>query len=164
MEAGISFQVFTLLIFGGLALEFYLRYKKDTTRNSPVLDPKIKSSIIAVVLAYSLVLIRCIDRIAEMAGGWRNPIMQNQAAFVVLDGAVCLVACLALNIFHPGAIFQQSKIVLSSNVHSEIGSGSGSTCNTGIALEKKVVAEEVVSTHTLRSWCLEADSLDVYAS
>ena len=58
--------------------------------------------------AYLAVLIRCIYRIAEMAGRLRNPIIQNQAAFMVFEGVVCVIACVVLNIFHPGEIFRKS--------------------------------------------------------
>lgn len=133
MEAGIIFQVITLLIFGGLAVEFYFRCRKDNSSKSrsdirtpdstsslrqddtsekPLLDRRLKLSLIAVVIAYFAILIRCIYRIAEMVGGWRNPIMQDQVLFVVLDGIMCIIACLVLNAFHPGAIFEKSKQVM----------------------------------------------------
>ncbi|RDW57799.1 hypothetical protein BP5796_12600 [Coleophoma crateriformis] len=133
MEAGIATQVLTLLIFGGLAAEFYLRYKKAATTSAfqfqsqtlayqqqadgavppthIVADNRLKKAVTAVVIAYFTILIRCIYRIAEMAGGWRNPVMQNQVVFVVLDGVMCVIGCVVLNIFHPGAIFQKSKIL-----------------------------------------------------
>jgi uncharacterized ion transporter superfamily protein YfcC len=126
MEAGITFQVITLLIFGTLALELYIRYKRDVSTSSsttrsiqnriptsqPTLqqyDPKFKKAVLAVVVAYFAILIRCIYRIAEMAGGLRNPIMQNQAACIVFDGVMCVIACVVLNVFHPGEIFRKSK-------------------------------------------------------
>jgi hypothetical protein len=36
--------------------------------------------------AYLFILIRCIYRIGEMAGGWKNKISRNQTDFMVLDG------------------------------------------------------------------------------
>ncbi len=138
-----AFQVLTLLIFGGLATEFYRRYRKDPARPTHFLEASVKNSLIAVVVAYSAILIRCIYRIAEMAGGWANPIMQNQPLFVVLDGVMCVIACIALASFHPGAIFQKSKLVLKGAVDAEVGTESGSGSTGDIALEKKV---PVVST------------------
>lgn len=130
MEAGIIFQVITLLIFGALALELYIHYKRDlstssstpkSTRNeipfpSPTSQPTLQSydkglkrAVLAVVVAYFAILIRCIYRIAEMAGGLRNPVMRNEAAFVVFDGVMCVAACVMLNVFHPGEMFGKSK-------------------------------------------------------
>ena len=39
-----------------------------------------------VVLAYTTVLIRCIYRLPEMAGGWGNSLMRNEKEFLLLDG------------------------------------------------------------------------------
>lgn len=35
--------------------------------------------------------------------------MQNQTLFIILDGVMCVVAVLALNVFHPGVLFKQSN-------------------------------------------------------
>jgi hypothetical protein len=100
-----------------------------------------KNSILALIIAYFAILIRCIYRIAEMAGGWRNPIMQNQAAFVVCDGVMCVVACVVLNIFHPGEVFGTSKEMggpgegsgnsISTDTNVEVGGGDGDTDEEG---------------------------------
>jgi hypothetical protein len=142
MEGGIAFQVVTLLIFGALATEIYILYKKDPSCSSVFLDPKVKRAIIAVVVAYVAILIRCIYRIAEMAGGWKNPIMQDEVLFVILEGVMCVIACVVLNVFHPGTIFQKSKLTLShtdSGVGDESGSSSGIGGDTSIPLEKRVM-------------------------
>lgn len=47
-----------------------------------------------------------------MAGGWKNPIMQDQVAFIILDGVMCVIAVVALNVFHPGFLFEQSYATL----------------------------------------------------
>jgi hypothetical protein len=59
----------------------------STNQPTPSENPSTSKVSLApsIVLAYSVILIRCIYRIAEMAGGWRNPIMQNQVAFTILD-------------------------------------------------------------------------------
>jgi hypothetical protein len=35
--------------------------------------------------------------------------MQNQAAFVMYYRVMCVVACVILNVFHPGELFGMSK-------------------------------------------------------
>lgn len=69
---------------------------------------RFKGLLVAIVLAYLTITVRCIYRIAEMSGGWRNPIMQDENTFIVLDGVMCLIACVALNVWHPGFLFKQS--------------------------------------------------------
>lgn len=91
MIAGLSFQVFTLLIFGILGTEYGLRVYRH--RNE-VLNPstvdlrrsrKFRLFLGSILVAFVTILTRCAYRIAEMAGGWRNPIMQNQTDFIILD-------------------------------------------------------------------------------
>jgi hypothetical protein len=91
METGIVSQVITLLIFGALAAE--IAFKVDRAAKHALLSDEtlhglrgIKGPAVAIAVAYVTILIRCVYRIAEMAGGWRNPIMQDQWLFVVLDG------------------------------------------------------------------------------
>jgi len=117
MMLGLVFQVVTLGVFGGMATDVYFRIRKFrgefnestmTLRNSG----RFKYFLMATILAYSCNLIRCIYRIAEMAGGWRNKIMQDQVAFIIADGVMCVIAALAMNIFHPGFLFKQSYATL----------------------------------------------------
>jgi RTA1 like protein len=91
MIAGLAFQVFTLLIFAGFAGEYFLRALGS---HSHELNPataslrhslKFRMFLVALGSAYFAILIRCIYRVAEMAGGWGNKIMQNQPAFEVCD-------------------------------------------------------------------------------
>ncbi|QRD93277.1 RTA1 domain protein [Aspergillus flavus] len=63
---------------------------------------RIKLVVFADIFAYLTVLIRCIYRIPEMAGGWGNPLMQKEDEFLVLDGMMVALAVLALTVFHPG--------------------------------------------------------------
>lgn len=90
MMVGLSSQVATLVVFGVMAIDVFFRIRKHTgsfnfsataMRNSK----RFKGLLNAIVIAYCTILFRCIYRIAEMAGGWRNPIMQDQVAFIVLD-------------------------------------------------------------------------------
>jgi hypothetical protein len=146
MQAGITFQVVTLLIFGLLSLELYIRYTRSSpisiskhtgiqsTTSQPQPTPHLKKSILALMIAYFAILIRCIYRIAEMAGGWRNPIMQNQTAFVVCDGVMCVVACVVLNVFHPGEIFGMSK----EKGGLVEGSGNSTSTDTNVEMETLV--------------------------
>lgn len=117
MMAGLSFQVFTLLIFGGLSLEFGARcYRR---RGTPVLreetagvraGARFRWLVAALATAYAAILVRCVYRIVEMAGGWRNPVMQNEASFIALDSTLCSLAVLCLTVWHPGHCFDYRSI------------------------------------------------------
>lgn len=91
MMAGIVWQVFTLAIFGIMSAEYaghVFKGRNQMTQTGAKLlqDRKFKLFIGAILLAFLAIFTRCNYRIAEMAGGWKNPIMQNERDFIVLDG------------------------------------------------------------------------------
>lgn len=90
MMVGLVFQVATLVVFGIMALDVFFRIRKYRGEfNEPTSalrsSKRFKGLLGGLIIAYWMILIRCIYRIAEMAGGWANPIMQNQAVFIVFD-------------------------------------------------------------------------------
>jgi len=118
--AGIAFQVITMAVCGLLVLVYIIRYKKGVASRNAVEEKsayhhdkeqgamplwKIKVFGIMVGIAYVTILIRCIYRLPEMAGGWGNPLMRNEKEFLLLDGMMCAIACLALTVFHPAFFF-----------------------------------------------------------
>lgn len=91
MMAGLSFQVCTLLVFAALALSYLVRVRRAGPGALKPETADVRASapfrlfVAALALAFAAILARCVYRVAEMAGGWKNPIMQNEASFVVLD-------------------------------------------------------------------------------
>ncbi|KAG7004449.1 efflux pump himE [Physcia stellaris] len=111
MMAGISWQVATLLVFGILVADYV--YRAYSSRNSftqatvnLLASRDFKLFAASIVLSFLVIFTRCVFRIAEMAGGWANPIMQDEAEFIVLDGVMVTVASLCLTVFHPGLFFK----------------------------------------------------------
>lgn len=91
MMVGLVSQVVTLGVFGIMALDVFFRIRHYNGRLSPSTatlrgSRRLRGLLMALIIAYTTILIRCIYRIAEMAGGWANAIMQNQVAFIILDG------------------------------------------------------------------------------
>ena len=91
MLAGIVFQVVTLLAFLGLATEYFVRLSANRASMSEsathlIHSNKFRSFLAAVSVAFLTIFVRCLYRIAEMAGGWANPIMRNETEFLVFDG------------------------------------------------------------------------------
>lgn len=88
--AGIAFQVVTMAACGLLSLDFALRYiRRRKAAGNPANVAKFNRPGIFVItsfLAYVFVLIRCIYRLPEMAGGWGGEMMRREAEFMVLDG------------------------------------------------------------------------------
>jgi len=110
MITGISWQVTTLLVFGVATVDYATRRFKSPQPLSPtaealVHDSKSRLFFAAQVITFVCIFIRCVYRIAEMAGGWRNPIMQTQGLFIGLDGIMVTVATLLQTVAHPGYFF-----------------------------------------------------------
>lgn len=128
MIAGIAFQVATMSVCGLLGLEFFIRVwrrgsgwsglgKKAVydTGNGRARDLRLVCT--AETLAYVAILIRCIYRIPEMAGGWGSPLMQRENEFLVLDGMMVAISVLCLTAFHP-ALFLSSMRKGRNGVHA----------------------------------------------
>jgi hypothetical protein len=124
--AGIAFQVVTMVICGSLTLDYYLRRRKanqqtpanDKSTNDKSAgempqqygtnskkDRQFRFYCSAIAFAYFAILIRCIYRIPEMAGGWGNPRMREEVPFLVLDGSMIALAGIAFTLAHPGIMF-----------------------------------------------------------
>ncbi|RYP16328.1 hypothetical protein DL765_005178 [Monosporascus sp. GIB2] len=90
--AGISIQCLVLGLFGFLCLEYFCRVQKrvqDRARPGARAvwgDRRFRKFCYALLAAYIGILIRCLYRIAEMAGGWGNKIMRDELSFIVLEG------------------------------------------------------------------------------
>lgn len=115
--AGIVLQVIVLAAFGAMAGDYFFRagryFRSGTVAPEHqggaalLADKKFRTFVWAMVVAYAGLLIRCIYRIAEMAGGWGNHIMQDEPSFVVLESFMVLIACVLLAVFAPGIFFPQ---------------------------------------------------------
>ncbi|KAK4198256.1 RTA1 like protein-domain-containing protein [Triangularia verruculosa] len=126
--AGIVLQVVVLGGFGGVGGEYLWRVKKwlrTGEAGSEMVglwnDKKFRRFGYAVSGAYVAILLRCIYRIAEMAGGWGNHIMQDEWSFVVLEGIMVLFACLLLAFFPPGILFPQMAARMAAGKRSDKG-------------------------------------------
>ena len=91
MLAGLSFQVFTLLVFILASLEYAFRVYRRQGEMNPI-HAKLRSSFkfkgFLVALAFStlLLFIRNVYRVVELAGGWGSKLMENQTLFIILEG------------------------------------------------------------------------------
>ncbi|KAI9150563.1 Efflux pump himE [Paramyrothecium foliicola] len=114
--AGIAFQVATMVACGILTIDYTIRQVRRSRHAQQGVDfvatpgsRKAKLFLFAVGFAYLTVLIRCIYRLPEMAGGWGNPRMRNEKEFLILDGLMIALAAVTLTIFHPGYFFPMMR-------------------------------------------------------
>lgn len=115
MMTGIVWQVFTLLIFGGMVADYASRvYANRSALQSSAVKlmstTRFKLFTGGLFLAYLTIFTRCIFRIGEMANGWGNSIMQDETDFIVLDGVMITIATLCLTVCHPGLVFPEMQM------------------------------------------------------
>lgn len=115
MMAGIAWQVFTLLVFGGMVADYAVRVyahrsELDSSAIKLMNTSSFKLFISGLTLAYITIFTRCVFRIGEMANGWGNSIMQDQTDFIALDGVMITIATLCLTAFHPGLAFPEMQM------------------------------------------------------
>ncbi|KAL1857972.1 hypothetical protein Plec18167_001623 [Paecilomyces lecythidis] len=153
--AGIVLQVVILSIFGLLSLDFFWRASRyhggnqdgDVTGKKSEQarvwrEKKFRIFVGSVSLAYFGILIRCIYRIAEMAGGWGNPVMQNEGLFIALEGVMVLYPAMLLSIFSPGIFFPQMSKLRSdyeketAALNEQSSSGSLREADSGVQVGK----------------------------
>ncbi|KAJ5389246.1 RTA1 domain protein [Penicillium cataractarum] len=108
MISGIAFQVATMGVCGVLGMDFVFRVRKGRQFQEVQAEKLEESEVrkfyffcVGEIIAYLTVLIRCIYRLPEMAGGWGNPLMQKETEFLILDGAMITIAVVILTILHP---------------------------------------------------------------
>ncbi|KAG9772072.1 hypothetical protein KCU88_g6220, partial [Aureobasidium melanogenum] len=112
MMAGISWQVVSLFFFA-LSVAFYIfrrwralaRHPLSAEASATLRDTKFRLFALGVFTAWITIFIRCVYRIIEMAGGWRNSIMRNETDFIVLEGVMLVLATFMQTFFHPGYCF-----------------------------------------------------------
>ena len=65
-----------------------------------------QSFLWGLVVATIAILIRSTFRVAELSGGFKGSLANNQPTFMILEGAMVTLACLCLTICHPGLAFR----------------------------------------------------------
>ena len=115
MIAGIVWQVFTLLVFGGFVADYAFRAYQHRATLEPsairlMATLRWKLFVGSLFLAFVTVFTRCVFRIGEMARGWGNKIMQSQTDFIVLDSVMITISILCLTVFHPGYMFPEMRM------------------------------------------------------
>jgi len=147
MIAGLTVQVFTLLIFILLAADFAWRtFRRTRTLGAEgALDPthgRLRSSwafkgfLWALSFATLCIFTRSVYRVAELSEGWNGRLIKTQSYFIGLEGAIVGLGVLALNAFHPGLCFREGY-----------DSGSGGCCgrrSKGGARSPAASTEQVV--------------------
>jgi len=118
MLAGLCMQVFTLLLFILLALDFALQTTRRVSRlgKEDALNTRheklrrsrrFKWFLVALAFATLCIFTRSVYRVAELSEGWSGHLIKTQRYFIGLEGAIVVAGVLALNVFHPAYCFKE---------------------------------------------------------
>jgi len=111
MVAGVAWQVVSLGIFALLCAEFGLRVRR--ARNDD-LDPRFrevrtaknfKAFHFALGFASLAIFIRSIFRCVELSEGFDGKLANDEVTYMILEGAMVVIAVGLLTAFHPGFAF-----------------------------------------------------------
>jgi hypothetical protein len=111
MIAGLSFQVFSLALFATCCAEFAYRLYKNpsawSVEHKRLYESRLfKAFLSGLCLATLTIFIRSTFRVAELSGGFHGPLANNEISFMILEGAMIVVAATCLTLLHPGTAFQ----------------------------------------------------------
>jgi hypothetical protein len=122
MLAGIVFQLAVIVTYSFCAVEYYMRYSKnspftlrsDKESNSDTIvrgtcTKSLKYMAYGLVFMTTCLFIRAIYRTIELSNGWNGRIISTQVYFNVLDGAMIVLAIVTMNLTHPGRLLGGSS-------------------------------------------------------
>lgn len=105
MLAGLIFQIVSLCLFAAACVDFAIRVKKHPDQKNAA-GSRIRNSsrfrafLIAVLVIFTAIVIRCVYRVAELGSGWDSALMRKEVPFIILESGyvwLCLVAGLQLD-------------------------------------------------------------------
>lgn len=112
MIAGVSWQVFSLLLFVALCTDFALRVRKAPAHQfNPFFEGlrqtrPFKAFLLGLAAATLLIIIRSVFRCAELSEGFDGNLANDEITYMVLEGAMIAGAVIALTVFHPGWVWK----------------------------------------------------------
>lgn len=119
MLVGLIFQIVVLAIFAICCADFAFRVHKFPSRKNQAFQ-KLRSSarfrgfLVAVVVCFTTISIRCIYRVIELGGGWNNSLMRKEVPFIFLESGMITIAVYCFILFHPGSSFPDNTFNIRS--------------------------------------------------
>lgn len=111
MIAGLASQVASLAAFMALCAEFAAR----VWRGQGALDARFEALrrtwmwrlfLAGIAVATTTIFVRCVYRLIELQEGFDGELANDELIFMILEGPMIIIACVALTVFHPGVCFR----------------------------------------------------------
>lgn len=104
--AGLALQVIVLTAFVAAFGDYMFRYWRSGRFVG--FGWRIKAFFFGLTSSILLILARCAYRVAELRDGYHGVLIKEEVPFIVLEGVLIVLACLALCLGHPGLVFDRS--------------------------------------------------------
>ncbi|KAK8022293.1 hypothetical protein PG993_013060 [Apiospora rasikravindrae] len=118
MITGIVFQLATMAVFAGLAVDFLRRISKSSLSpdrsiggfdNGGVVPKKYYSVLTALFISLVCIVARNLFRVAELAEGWTGHLVLHERYFVALDGFLMVLAVWIFIVLDPARIVDENR-------------------------------------------------------
>ncbi|KAL1891738.1 hypothetical protein Sste5346_007488 [Sporothrix stenoceras] len=125
---GLSFQVFTLIIFILFSLDYLFRYyRRNNGFGTHLANPgRFRIFLVGLWAAILFILIRCIYRIDELSEGYSGALFHNEGVFYGLESVMIILAVFCLIIGQPGFGLQGTSQEIYNAPGTEMNSVNGS--------------------------------------
>ncbi len=60
-----------------------------------------------IALATFTIFIRSVYRVVELSAGFDSELARDEPSFMILEGGMLVIACVALTVVHPGIAFKE---------------------------------------------------------
>ena len=114
---GLVLQVLFFGLFIAVAGTFHKRMRADlaaaaaaATSSCSLSSPPWTRYLMVLYLASLLIVVRCVFRIAEYAGGQDGVLLSNEVYLYVFEAALMFSAMVIFNLQHPSAVVGRNKI------------------------------------------------------
>jgi hypothetical protein len=114
MLAGLAWQVFSLALFAGLALDFLRRVRRAHEGQLEArfavfrASRRLRMFLLALGIATLTIFVRSAFRCAELSHGFNGKLANQEITFMILEGAMIAIAVVCLTIYHPGSVFKET--------------------------------------------------------
>ncbi|KAF4995796.1 hypothetical protein FDECE_12683 [Fusarium decemcellulare] len=111
--AGLILQVIVLVLFIIAFVDYMFRYWRSGRGSS--FSWRLNAFFAGLSASILLILTRCVFRVAELQDGYDGDLIKHEIPFIILEGAVIVLAALALCWGHPGLVFNKQERINSSD-------------------------------------------------
>ncbi|QDS69674.1 hypothetical protein FKW77_009595 [Venturia effusa] len=147
MIAGLSFQVVSLLLFIGLCCDFAWRVRKaaelELNERFAALrySRRFRAFLVCLGIATIAIFIRSVFRVAELSDGFHGKLANQEVTFMILEGAMIIIAVSAMTIMHPyfsfGGAWAEAAWSLRARKGVEAGVGGSKSRGSVQSVEMK---------------------------